>query len=103
MTDEVAVDRRGHRWSRKWVGMSGRDRSGTVGALLSRSFELRIVADCEFAALVHAHHAVMLAVTSAARRQARLRVLSHSQHGKDKREAEHGQQQNGDKPSQWVY
>ena len=64
---------------------------------------MRVVGDDELAALVHAHHAVVLTETPATCGQACFRVLSHGQHGRHEGKAEHGQQQDGDEPTQWLY
>ncbi len=61
---------------------------------------MRIVTDDELAPLVHAHHAVVLAIAPAARGQASLRILSHGQHAEQERQAEHSEQQHGDEPTQ---
>lgn len=60
MIDQIAEDRRCNGWNRKEVGLRRRDGAGAVRALLSRSFELRVMADERLPALVHAHHAMVL-------------------------------------------
>ena len=100
VTDEVAEDGGCYGRCCKWIRLRRRNRAWAVGTLLSRDFKLRIVAHDQLAALVHAHQAVVLAMTPAARGQSGLCVLSHGQHRKQEREAAHGPQQNGDKPTQ---
>ena len=73
-----------HRYglSSQWVWWQRRYSCRAVGALFRRRFELGIVTDDKLATLVHARLAMVLAVTSATRRQSRLRVLPQGQHGK---------------------
>jgi hypothetical protein len=58
-------------WWYKRVAVNRRDGGRAIRALLSRCLELRITAN-KLIALCHAHHAVMLPIAAAARRQVRL-------------------------------
>ena len=100
VAERITENRGSNRGSREWVELSGCNGTGAVRTLLGRRFELRIVAYYQLAALIHAHHAVVFAIASAARRQPSLRILSHSQHGEQERQAEHSEHQDGDEATQ---
>lgn len=86
----------------KCVAVDRRNACRTIWALLAGSLELRITAG-ELPAFRHAHHAVMLSVAAAARRQIRLALASHRQERLEKRQANQGQQRSGEKSTQCCY
>jgi hypothetical protein len=51
--------------------------------------------------LSDAGHAVMLSISTAAGRQIRLTLRGQREERRDERQAEHGQQKNGKKPTHW--
>ena len=63
--------------------------------------ELRLIAEY-LAAFCHAHHAVMLAVLAAARRQVCLTLWRQSKERGGERKAEDGQQRDGDEFTQYL-
>ena len=82
MAEKIRVKCHRYGWSSQWVWWQRRYSCRAVGAFFRMRFELRIVTEDKLATLVHARHAVVLAVASATRRQSRLRVLPHGQHRK---------------------
>ena len=82
-------------WWNKRIAMNHRNRCRTIRALLGGCLELRIVART-LTALRQAHHAMMLAVPSAAGRQILLRAWRECQQRRENRQAKEGQQQNGE-------
>ena len=83
----------------KRIAMNYRNSSRAIRAFLGRGLELRITAG-KLSALRHAHHAMMFSVSAAARRQVRLALAGHRQERLDKRQAQKGQQRDGEKSPQ---
>jgi len=85
------------RWKHdKGVAVYGGYVSRAIGAFLGRGLKLRITAG-KLSALRHAHHAMMLSIATAARRQVRLALAGHGQQRLDERQAQQGQQRDGEK------
>ena len=79
--------------------MPKHQRRRRIGTLFQRSTELWLVAG-HLRPLDHAHHAMMLPVATAACREVRLTLRRQREEGCGKRQAENGQQRNGDKLTQ---
>jgi hypothetical protein len=81
-------------------GMMGNSyRCWCIGAFFKRSAERRLSTRTQLL-FFRAHHATVFPTTSAARREVRLTLHSSREELRDERQAKHGQQQNGDEPTQ---
>ena len=79
--------------------MGTRDCSRAIGTLLRGSLEQRIMASLR-SPLSNAHHAVMLSISTTAGRHVRFSLCVYREERRDKWQAEHSQQKNGEKSTQ---
>ena len=98
MSHQSCKDRFSHRRDER-VAMDHGQRRWAVGAFLDWSLEQRSMLG-KRSPLSGAHHAVMLSTSSAAGRQVRLTLRGQRKERRDQRQAEHGNQKNGEKSTQ---
>jgi hypothetical protein len=101
MSNQSSKDSLG-RGRHKRIAMDHSDRCRAVRALIKWCLELRITVR-ELGSFARDHQAMMFSVPSAAGRQVRLTLRGHRKKRRDERQAEHGQQQNGKKSTQWLH
>jgi hypothetical protein len=95
MTYEAREDRASREYAKEIVSGNGDRVRRRERALFRRSPELSLAAG-QLSAFRHRHHAMVLTVTPAARRQTCLTLRREREERRGKRQAEDGQQRNGD-------